>query len=128
MGNPKTQSATSNAKNPNVKLNAPTRDVKCSTALSALLSANNPIALHIAKPLNPNANQSAKNQNVTGNATNPPALNLSANLFAKTLTVYLRLIAVLVPWELLKSLNLSPSLRNLKVTQNVADVEINLYK
>merc|ERR1711957_209935 len=106
-------------KNPNVKLNAPTRDVKCSTA---------PSALPIAKPLTPNANQSAKNLNVTGNATNPPALNLSANLFARTLTVYLRLIAVLVPWELLKSLNHSPSLRNLKVTQNVADVEINLYK
>merc|ERR1712166_282887 len=74
-------------KNPNVKLNALIRDVKCLTAPSALLSANNPIALHIAKHLNQNVNQSAKNLNVTGNAINLLALNLSANLFAKTLTV-----------------------------------------
>merc|ERR1711957_332195 len=91
--NPKTQSVTSNAKNPNVKLNALIRDVKCSTAPSVLLSANNPIALHIAKHLNQNANQSAKNLNVTGNVINPLALNLSANLFAKILTVSLRLNA-----------------------------------
>ena len=91
--NPKTPFATSNAKNPNVKLNAPIRDVKCSTAPSASLSANNPIALHIAKPPNQNANQFAKNPNVTGNATNLPALNLSANLFAKIPTVSPRLNA-----------------------------------
>jgi len=91
--NPKTPSVTSNAKNPNVKLNAPIRDVKCSTAPSASLSANNPIALLIAKPLNQNANQFAKNPNVTGNATNPLVLNPSANLFAKTPTVSPRLNA-----------------------------------
>ena len=91
--NPKTPFVTSNAKNPNVKLNAPIRDVKCLTAPSASLSANNPIALLIAKPLNQNANQSAKNLNVTGNATNPLALNPSANLFAKTPTVSPRLNA-----------------------------------
>ena len=94
--NPKTPSAMSNAKNPNVKLNAPIRDVKCLTAPSASLSANNPIALHIAKHLNPNVNQSVKNQNVTGNAINPLALNPSANLFVKTPTVFLKLNAVLV--------------------------------
>jgi len=83
----------SNAKNPNVKLNAPIKVAKCLTAPSASLSANNPIALLTAKPPNPNANQYAKNPNVTGNATNPPAPNLSANLFAKIPTVFLRLNA-----------------------------------
>merc|ERR1711957_742068 len=91
--NPKTPFVTSNAKNPNVKLNALIRDVKCSTAPSALLSANNPIALLIAKPLNQNVNQSAKNLNVTGNVINPLALNPSVNSFVKTLTVSPRLNA-----------------------------------
>merc|ERR1712166_416640 len=91
--NPKTPFVTSNAKNPNVKLNALIRDVKCLTAPSALLSANNPIALLIAKPLNQNVNQSAKNLNVTGNVINPLALNPSVNLFAKTPTVSPRLNA-----------------------------------
>merc|ERR1712151_245701 len=109
------------AKNPNVKLNALIRDVKCSTVPSALLSANNHIVLLIAKPLNPNVNQSVKNPNVTGNATNPLALNPSANLFAKTPTVSLKL------------LNHSPSSRKLKNKTNVANaknklvLEDNLY-
>merc|ERR1712032_1051838 len=94
--NPKTPSVMLNVKNPNVKLNAPIRDVKCSTAPSASLSANNPIALLIAKPPSPNANQFAKNQNVTGNAINPLALNPSANLFARILTVFLKSNAALV--------------------------------
>merc|ERR1711957_192575 len=84
--NPKTPFVTLNAKNPNVKLNALIRDVKCSTA---------PIALLTVKHLNPNANQSAKNLNVTGNATNPPAPSLSVNLFVKTPTVSPRLNAAL---------------------------------
>ena len=42
---------------------------------------------NLIRHLNQNVNQSAKNPNVTGNATNPLALNPSANLFAKTLTV-----------------------------------------
>merc|ERR1711957_374174 len=91
--NPKTPFVTSNAKNPNVKLNALIRDVKCLTALNVLLSANNPIALLIAKPLNQNANQSAKSLNVTGNVINPLALNPSVNSFVKTLTVSPRLNA-----------------------------------
>ena len=82
--------------NKNSRLNAPIKDVKCLTAPSASLSANNPIALPTAKPPNPNVNQSAKNLNVTGNATNPLALNPSANLFAKTPTVSLKLNAALV--------------------------------
>ena len=94
--NPKTPSVTSNAKNPNVKLNAQIRDVKCLTAQNVSPSANNPIALLIAKLPNQNVNQSAKNPNVTGNATNPLALNPSANLFAKIPTVFLKLNAVLV--------------------------------
>ena len=93
--NPKTPFAMSNAKNPNVKLNAPIKDVKCLTAQNVLLSANNPIASLIAKPPNPNANQSVKNLNVTGNAINPLAPNPSANLFAKTPTVSLKLNAAL---------------------------------
>jgi len=117
-----------NAKNPNVKLNAPIKVAKCLIAPSVSLSANNPIALHTAKHPNPNVNQFAKNPNVIGNATNLPAPNLSANLFAKIPTVYLRLIAALVRWELLRLPNLSPSSKNQKLTKNVVDVEINLYK
>merc|ERR1711934_827602 len=85
--NPKTLFATSNVKNPNAKLNAPIKDVKCLTVLNVSLSANNPIVSLTVKHLNPNANLFARNQNVTGNATNPHALNPSANLFAKTPTV-----------------------------------------
>merc|ERR1712166_514317 len=122
--NPKTPFVTSNAKNPNVKLNALIRDVKCSTAPSALLSANNPIALLIAKPLNPNVNQSAKNLNVTGNATNPLALNLSVNLFAKTPTVSPKLNAALVHLVHPRLLNHSPSSNKL----NVANAKNKLVK
>merc|ERR1712166_1586433 len=122
--NPKTPFVTSNAKNPNVKLNALIRDVKCSTAPSALLSANNPIALLIAKPLN----QNAKNPNVTGNATNPLALNLSANLFAKTLTVSPKLNAALVHLVHPRLLNHSPSSRKLKNKLNVANAKNKLVK
>ena len=89
--NLKMPSAMSNAKNPNVKLNAQIKDVKCLTVPNVLLSANNPIALPIAKPPNQNANQFAKNPNVTGNATNPPAPNPSANSSVKTPTAFLRL-------------------------------------
>merc|ERR1711934_1283114 len=117
------QSATSNAKNPNVKSNALIRDVKCLTALNVLLSANNPIALHIAKHLNPNVNQSVKNPNVTGNATNLLALNPSANLFAKTPTVSLKLNAVHVPSEHPKLLNLSHSSKKPKNKRNVANAK-----
>ena len=91
--NQKMQSVMLNAKNPNVKLNALIRDVKCSTAPSVLPYANNPIALLTVKHLNQNVNQSAKNLNVTGNVINPLALNPSVNLFVKTLTVSPRLNA-----------------------------------
>jgi hypothetical protein len=64
-----------NAKNPNAKLSAQIRDVKCLTALNVLLSAKLLIALLTAKLLNLNVKLSVKNQNVTGNATNPTALN-----------------------------------------------------
>jgi hypothetical protein len=114
---------TLNAKNPNVKLNAPIRDVKCLTAQSALPYANNPIALLTVKHLNQNVNQFAKNLNVTGNATNPPALNLSVNLFAKTPTVSLRLNAALVHLVPPKLLNHSPSSKKLKNKQNVANAK-----
>jgi len=121
--NPKTPSVTLNVKNPNVKSNAQIKDAKCSTAPSALLSANNLIALLIAKHLNPNANLFAKNPNVTGNATNPPAQNQNANLFAKIPTVFLKLNAALAPLELLKLLNLSHSLKKLKNKMNAANVK-----
>jgi hypothetical protein len=124
--NPKTPFATSNAKNPNVKLNAPIKDVKCLTAPNVSLSANNPIALLTAKPPNPNVNQFVKNLNVTGNATNPPALNLNVNSFVKIPTVSLKLNAVLVHLEHPKLPNHSPSLKKLKNKMNVANVKSNL--
>merc|ERR1711957_21366 len=103
MGNPlsatqvvpnlKTPFAMLNAKNQNVKLNVPIKDVKCSTAQNVSLSANNPIVSLTVKHLNQNANQSVKNPNVTGNVINPLALNPSASLFAKTLPVSLKLNA-----------------------------------
>jgi hypothetical protein len=64
-----------NAKNPNVKLSAQIRDVKCLTAQNVLLYAKLLTALLTAKLLNQNVKLSAKNQNVTGNATNPTVLN-----------------------------------------------------
>merc|ERR1712032_1766588 len=117
------QSVTLNAKNPNVKLNALIRDVKCLTAPSALPYANNHIVLLTVKHLNPNANQSVKNPNVTGNATNPLALNPIANLFAKTPTVSPRLNAAHALLELLRLLNHSPSSRKLKNKTNVANAK-----
>jgi hypothetical protein len=83
-----------NAKNPNAKLNVPIKDVKCSTAPNVSLYANNHTVLLIAKLLNQNANQSAKNQNVTGNVINQLALNLNVNLFVKILIVFQKLNAV----------------------------------
>jgi hypothetical protein len=88
--NPKTLFVTLNVKNLNAKLNVLIKDVKCLTVLNVLPSANNLIASHIAKPLNPNVNQSAKNLNVTGNAINQLALNLNVNLFVKILIVSLK--------------------------------------
>merc|ERR1712037_571076 len=115
--------AMSNVKNPNVKLNAQIKDVKCSTAPSALLSANNLTVLLIAKLLNQNANQYVKNLNVTGNVINLLALNPSANSFAKIPTVSLKLNVALVHSELLKLLNHSPSLKKLKNKMNVANAK-----
>merc|ERR1712037_636604 len=81
---------------------------------SALLSANTHIVLLIAKPLN---------LNVTGNAINPLALNPSANLFAKTPTVSLKLNAAHVPSEHPKLLNLSHSSKKPKNKRNVANAK-----
>jgi hypothetical protein len=64
-----------NVKNQNVKLNAQTKGVKCSTAQNVLLYAKLHIVLHIAKPQNQNVRLSAKNQNATGNAINQLAQN-----------------------------------------------------
>jgi hypothetical protein len=121
--NPKTPFATSNAKNPNVKLNALIRDVKCSTAQNVLQSANNPIALLIAKHPNQNVNQSVKNLNVTGNAINPLALNPSVNLFVKTPIVSLKSNVALVHLEHPKLPNHSPSSKKLKNKLNVANAK-----
>merc|ERR1712151_926957 len=121
--NPKMPFAMSNAKNPNVKLNALIRDVKCLTVPNVLLSANNPIALLIAKPLNQNANQSVKNQNVTGNAINPLALNPSANLFVKIPIASLKSNAVPVLLVHQKLHNHSPSLKKLKNKTNVVNAK-----
>jgi hypothetical protein len=94
--NQKTPFATSNAKNLNVKLNVPIKDVKCLTAQSALLYANNHTVLPTAKHLNQNVNQFAKNQNATGNVINLLALNPNVNLFVKIQIVFLKLNAALV--------------------------------
>jgi hypothetical protein len=77
--NQKMQSVMLNVKNHNVKLNAQTRDVKCLTAQNVLQFVNNHIVLLIAKHLSLNVNQFARNQNVTGNATNQLALNQNVN-------------------------------------------------
>merc|ERR1712032_50930 len=86
--------------------NAPIKDVKCSTVPNVLLSAHGP--------------------NVTGNATNPPAPNLSANSFVKTPTVFLKLNAAHAHLELPKLLNHSPSLRKLKNKTNAANAKSKL--
>jgi hypothetical protein len=121
--NPKMPFATSNAKNPNAKLNVPIKDVKCLTAQNVLLSANNPIALLTVKHLNQNANQSVKNLNVTGNVINPLAQNPSANLFVKIPIVFPKSNAVPVLLEHLKLLNHSPSSKKLKNKLNVANAK-----
>jgi hypothetical protein len=126
--NPKMPFVMSNAKNQNAKLNALIKVAKCLTVPNVSPYANNLIVSLIAKHPNLNVNQSAKNLNVTGNATNPPALNPSVNLFAKTPTVSLKLTVVLVQWELLKSLNLSPFSRKQNQTKAVVDVVRSLYK
>jgi hypothetical protein len=77
--NQRTLFAMSNAKNPNVKLNAQIKDVKCLTAPNVLLSVKLLTALPTAKLLNQNVKLYVKNQNVTGNATNPTVLNLNVN-------------------------------------------------
>jgi hypothetical protein len=110
---------TLNVKNLNVKLNAQTRDVKCLTVLNVLLFAKHHIVLLTAKLLNPNVKLSAKNQNVTGNATNQTAPNPNVNWFVKTPTAFLKLNAVLVTWEELELLVLSHSSKKLKIINNV---------
>merc|ERR1712032_682038 len=97
--NQKMLSVTLNVRNPNAKLNAQIKVVKCLIALNVSLFANNPIALLTAKPLNQNVNQ-----------------------FAKTPTVYLRLNVVHVHLELLRLLNPSPSLKKLKQINHAANV------
>ena len=117
--NQETQSATLNVKSQNVKLNALIRDVKCMTAQSVLLSANNPIVSPIAKRPSQNVKLSVKNPDVTGNATNPIAPSLSASLSVRTLIVFLRLIAALVLLEVLDYPKLlSHSLKKQKRTMN----------
>jgi hypothetical protein len=64
-----------------------------------------------------------RNLNVTGNATNPIALNQNASLFAKILTAFLKLTAALVK-EDQELLLPSPSLRKLRQTNNAVDVEL----
>jgi hypothetical protein len=115
----------SNAKNPNVKLNARIKDVKCLTAPNALLFANNLTALLIAKPLNQNANLSAKNLNAIGNAINLNAPSPNASWFAKILIAFLKLNAALALLELLELLNLSPSSKKLKNKTNAANARNN---
>jgi hypothetical protein len=117
--NQKTLFAMLNVKNLNVKLNAQTRDVKCSTVQNVLLYAKPHIALLTVKLPNLNVKLFAKNQNVTGNATNQTVPNLNVNWFAKTPTVFLKLNAVLVTWEDLELLVLSHSLKKLKIINNV---------
>jgi hypothetical protein len=73
-----------NVKGRIAKLCAQIRHVKLKIAQNVLQSAKPHIALPIAKHLNPNVNQSVKNQNVTGNATNPNAPNLNVNSYVKT--------------------------------------------
>jgi hypothetical protein len=105
-------------KSQNVKLNAQIRDVKCLTALNVLPSVKLLTVLLIVKLLSPNVRLFAKNQNVTGNATNQTAQNPSANLSVKILTVFLKLNAVLALWEELELPLLSPSLRKLLTIKN----------
>jgi len=126
--NPKTPFAMSNAKNPNVKLNAPIKVAKCSTAPNVSLSANNPIASPTVKPPNPNVNQSAKNLNVTGNATNPLALNPNVNLFAKIPIAFLKLNAAPVHLEHPKLPNLSHSSKKPKNKTNVANAKSKYFE
>jgi hypothetical protein len=124
--NLKTLSATSNARNPNAKLNAPIKDVKCSTVLNVSPSVNNPIALLTVKLLNPSANPSVKNPDVTGNVINPPALNPNVSWSVKIPIAFLKLNVALALWELPELLNLSPSSKKLLKIKNVVNVNINM--
>jgi hypothetical protein len=83
-----------NVKNQNVKLNAQIKDVKCLIAQNVLQYVNNHIVLLTAKLQNLNVKQYARNQDVTGNATNHLAQNQNANSYVKIQTVYQKLNAV----------------------------------
>ncbi len=82
-------------RNQYAKSNAQIKAAKCSTALNALLYANNPIASLTAKHPNQNANQFAKNQNSIGNAKNQLVLNQNVSWFVKIPIVFPKLNAVL---------------------------------
>jgi hypothetical protein len=112
-------------KNQNVKLNALIKDAKCSTVQNVSLFANNPIASLIVKHQNQNANQFAKNPNVTGNAINLNVLNLNVNWYAKILIAFQKLNAAPVLWELLELVSLSHSLKKLKKIKIAVNANIN---
>jgi hypothetical protein len=118
--NLKTLFAMLNVRNPNVKLNAQIKDVKCLIVPNVLQFAKLLIVLLIVKHLNPNVRLSAKNQNVTGNATNQTAPSPNVSLFVKIPTVFLKLNAVLAIWEEPELDLLYPSLKKLKRIKNVA--------
>jgi len=111
-----------NARSQNVKLNAPIKAVNYSTVLNVSPFANNLIASLIAKLPSLSVNPFAKSLNATGNAINQTAPNPNVNWFVKILIVFLKLSAVLVLWELLESLSLSPSSRKLSLTKTAANV------
>jgi hypothetical protein len=69
---------------------------------------------------NQNVKLFAKNQNVTGNATNQTAPSPNVSLFAKIPIVFLKLNAVLAIWEEPELDLLYPSLKKLKRIKNVA--------
>jgi len=120
-----------NVKNPNVKSNAQIKDAKCSIAQNVLLSANNPIALPIAKHPNQNANQCVKNLNVIGNVINQTAQNPSASLCARTPTVFLKLNVALAQWDKQEFLTLchsSKSKNKIKNAANAQKIRISLYE
>merc|ERR1712032_269854 len=95
--------------------------------LFATQFANPPSAtLHVLNPKMPFAMSNAKNQNVTGNAINPLALNPSANLFVKIPIASLKSNAVPVLLVHQKLHNHSPSLKKLKNKTNVVNAKSKL--
>jgi hypothetical protein len=114
--NPKTQSVTSNVKDPIAKSCVPKKHVKLKIAPNVSPSVNLLTVLLIAKFLNPNVKQFVKNPNVIGNVTNPNAPNPNVNLFVKTPLADLKSNAVnVMPMEphlkelcSSKKLNLTP--------------------